>query len=266
MKRLWFTACITLKALLKDRIFILISILCLVYLFIPVFGSLSMRQVQEVGITMSLSLNSFILLLLGLFGSVATVWRDIERRSIYNMLSYPIGRTEYLLGRLLGCILLLLIISILNGLISYVVIKLCASMYKSRLPIMWINIFCSFSFAFLKYVLLLAIGFLFISFSTSFFTPLFLTISVYIVGNASQGFYEFMLSNSAKHYPLWFKKVAKLFYYVLPNFSVFDFTAYAAYAIKIPTRSITYSGVYFLLYFTLVITVACIIFNRRDIS
>ncbi len=266
MKRLWLIASLTLKALLKDRVFILISVLCLAYFFIPVFGSLSMRQVQEVGITMSLSLNSFILLLLGLFGSIATVWRDIERRSIYNMLSYPVSRTEYLLGRLLGCILVLLIISLLNGLISYIVIKLCASMYKSRLPIIWINVFCSFSFTFLKYVLLLSIGFLFISFSTSFFTPVFLTISVYIVGNASQGFYEFILSDSAKHYPLWFKKLAKLFYYVLPNFSVFDFTAYAAYAIKIPEKSVIYSGIYFLLYFVLVITATCMIFSGRDIG
>ena len=257
---------ITFKSLLKDRGVVIVSASYVLFIFIPVFGSLSMRQVQEVGITMCLTLNSFILLLLSIFGAIATVWRDIERRSIYNMLSFPISRTEYLLGRLSGCLCLLALISLINFVFSIGVIKLCASMYKSRLPILWANVSYAFLFTLLKYALLLAIGFLFISFSTSFFTPLFLTISVYVIGNASQGLYEFILGKGAEKYPEWFKWCIKAFYYVMPNFSAFDFTAYAAYALKVSKKSLIFSGAYFVLYFSVVVTLACMIFSKRDIT
>ncbi|HDD44067.1 MAG TPA: ABC transporter permease [Candidatus Desulfofervidus auxilii] len=255
---------LTIKSLLKDRIFIIILSLCFLFFSVPVFSSFSMRQVQEVGITMSLTLNSFILLLLSIFGGMATVWRDIEKKSIYSLLSYPINRSQYLLGRFMGCVILLLMISVINFFLSAIVIKICASMYKSRLPILWENISFAFLFTFFKYILLLAIGFLCISFSTSFFTPFFLTIAIYIAGNASQGIYEYVLNEAAKKYPFWFKDIIKTIYYFLPNFSAFDFTAHASYALKMSYKSLLFTSFYFLSYFLIIISLACIIFSRRD--
>ena len=70
----------TVRAMIKDRMFYLILSMLLLFILVPVFSSFSMRQIQEVSITMSLSLNSFILLFLAMFGGVVTVWRDIERK------------------------------------------------------------------------------------------------------------------------------------------------------------------------------------------
>ncbi len=255
----------TVRAMIKDRIFYLISSMILLFILVPVFSSFSMRQIQEVSITMSLSLNSFILLFLAMFGGVVTVWRDIERKYAYTILSNPISRTNYFIGRFLGFAIILAAITIINMLLSAVVIKISAGMYQSRLPIIWSNIAWAAAMTLLKYLILMGFGFLFTSFATSFFIPFFGTIIIYIVGNASQGVYDYLSSAGTSGYSAIFKYPVKFLYYIIPNFSSFDLTTYAVYALKINYSSILYSLAYFVLYLGIVLSLSVAIFNKKDL-
>jgi ABC-type transport system involved in multi-copper enzyme maturation permease subunit len=212
---------------------------------------------------MSLTINSFILLFLAVFGGVATIWRDIERKHTYTILSYPIERYSYFLGRFIGFAVIMLIISIINFLISIVVIKIGAASYKSELPIVWSSISLAFFMSYLKYILLMAFGFFFSAFSTSFFTPFFSTIAVYVAGNASQGIYDYII-NAGDKYSSLFKSVIKVIYLIFPNFSSFDFTAYATYALKVDANAVYMSLIYFVIYLLIVFSLSIIIFNKRD--
>ncbi len=258
-------AAITFKNVFKDRIAIIILSMIAIYFLVPVFSSFSMRQVQEVSITASLTINSFILLFLSIFGAMATIWRDIERKFVYTILSYPIKRSSYIIGRFLGFALVMLVVLLVDLLLSAVAIHICAGMYKSRLPIMWNNIIFASIFSYLEYLLLMAFGFLFASFSTSFFVPFFATISIFIAGNASQGVYDYIFHTGFHHYSLMFKTVIKAVYYILPNFSSFDLTAYATYALKLEFDHMVYTSIYFILYFAVVMSLTNIIFKRRDL-
>jgi len=258
-------AAITFKHVFKDRIAIIILSMIAIYFLVPVFSSFSMRQVQEVSITTSLTINSFILLFLSIFGATATIWRDIERKFVYTVLSYPIKRSDYIIGRFLGFAIVMLAVLMVDLLLSVISIHICAGMYKSRLPIMWNNIIFAFLFSYLKYLLLMAFGFLFASFSTSFFVPFFATISVFIAGNASQGVYDYIFRMSSHHYSLIAKAAIKAVYYVLPNFSSFDLNAYAAYALKLNYQNMAYTSIYFILYFVVIMSFTNIIFKRRDL-
>ncbi len=256
---------LTIKHLIFDRIFLVLASFVLLFAFIPVFSYFSMRQLQEISITTSLTLNSFILLLMTLFGGTLVMWRDIERKYTYTVLSYPITRTNFILSKFFSLIIILFVITIINFAASIVVIHISASLYKSTLPILWLNIFAAFFMEFLKYTLLLGFIFLFASFSTSFFTPVFSTIAVFIAGNASQGIYDYIMkgSNELSHFS---KLAAKLVYYVLPNFSSFDLISYAAYSLPIHIQSIVYTSVYFLLYLGAVLSLSIAVFNKRDFS
>lgn len=255
---------LTIKTLIRDRIFIVIFSLCVLFFCVPVFSSFSMRQTQEVGISMALTLNSFILLLLSIFSGLSTVWRDMEKRSVYTLLSYPISRSEYLIGRFLGCAFLLLLITIIDMLICIPIIKLCAGMYKSHLPILWKKIFFTYLFDLFKYTLLTSISFLVISFSTSFFTPFFITITCYMAGNSIQSIYDYVLVEASKNYPLWFKWIIKLIYYVIPNFSGFDLIPYAAYSLQLDYNSLGITFAYFLAFLFVTLSLSCMIFSKRD--
>ncbi|UOD34285.1 ABC transporter permease [Deferribacteraceae bacterium V6Fe1] len=255
----------TIKTILKDRLFLMILSFILVYGFIPFFSYFSMRQLQEISITMSISLNSFILLILSLFGSIYTIWRDIERKYTFTMLSYPVTRVNYIIGRYLGFVIILLIITLINLGLGAIAIKISAGFYKSQLPIMWSNIIVAYLFSFLKYSIVLAFGFLFASFSTSFFTPVFSTIAIFLAGNSIQGIYDYILKESDKT-SQFLKGVVSVFYYILPNLSAFDMTSYAAYSIKINSNSILFSIGYFFLYVSVVMCITVLIFNKRDLK
>lgn len=255
----------TLKTILRDRLFLLISSSILIYAFIPVFSCFSMRQLQETSITMSISLNSFILLILAIFGGTYTIWRDIERKYTFTLLDLPVTRSSYLLGRFSGFAIIMLFITTINFLLGAITVKISAGFYKSEFPIIWINIFYAYYFSLLKYVILLGVGFLIASFSTSFFMPVFSTIFIFIAGNSIQGVYDYILKAGDKMTPF-AKLVIKVVYFILPNFSAFDFTAYAAYALKISTSNITTSLLYFALYLSILMNAAVLIFNKRDLT
>jgi len=256
---------LTIKHLIFDRIFLVLASFVLLFASVPVFSYFSMRQLQEISITMSLTLNSFILLLMTLFGGTLVIWRDIERKYTFTVLSYPITRTNYYLSKFFALILVLFFISIINFAISAIVIKITASFYKSSLPIVWSNIFLAFVMEFLKYSLLLGFIFCFASFSTSFFTPVFSSIAVFIAGNASQGIYDYIMKGSSELSHI-AKLAAKIVYYILPNFSSFDLIAYATYALPLHYKSIEFTFIYFFLYLGIVLSLGVAIFNKRDFS
>ncbi len=257
---------LTVKNVFKDRIAVVILSMIVLYFLVPVFSSFSMRQLQEVSITIAITLNSFILLILSIFGATATIWRDIERKHLYTILSYPIKREDYLLGRFIGFAAVMGIVLLINFILSVISIKIAASMYKSRLPIIWGNIVWAFVASYFEYVLLMAVGFLFSSFSTSFFMPLFATIGVFLAGNSAQGIYDYIFKSQTAHYSAFFKGIVKIIYYILPNFSVFDFTANAAYALKIHANDIITTSVYFAIYCGILLVLSNFIFSRRDLT
>lgn len=254
---------LTVRTTLKDRVFLIILSMIIMFLFVPIFSYYSMRQVQEISITMALTLNSSILLFLALFGGVATVWRDIERKHIYTLLSYPIKRHSYFLGRFIGFILIMLLVTTINCCVSLIVIKFSASTYPSQLPIIWSSILISFFMTLLKYILLMAFGFMFSAFSTSFFTPFFSTIAMYFAGNASQGVYDYLL-NSSSDYSNSFIVLIKGIYLIIPNFSSFDYVAYASYSLPLDMRSIYMTLGYFIIYIVIVKSLSVMIFVKRD--
>ncbi|MCA1933354.1 MAG: ABC transporter permease, partial [Calditerrivibrio sp.] len=131
MKLLFYTV----KSFIFDRTFIILVSIISLHLFIPVFSYFSMRQLQEISITLSLTLNSFILLLMATFGGTITIWRDIERKYTFTVLSYPISRANYFLQRFFAIVLILLVITIVNSILGYFTIKFSAGIYQSELPL-----------------------------------------------------------------------------------------------------------------------------------
>ena len=75
----------SLKGVFRDRVFQGILTVAMVFAAIPSISSLSMRQVTESSLTLSLSLFSFIMLLLAVFLGGTSLWKDIERRYTFGI-------------------------------------------------------------------------------------------------------------------------------------------------------------------------------------
>ncbi len=257
---------VTLKGILRDRVLQGILFAGVVFLAIPVVSTLSMRQVTELALTLSLSLVSFILFLLAVFLGAVSLWRDVERRYTHNVLTLPRSRTRYLLERFTGTALFLLGTAVLLSLLTVLVVHLVASNYPPDRPISWAAVIAALGFDTLKCLLLVAFAVFFSSVSTSFFLPVFGTIAVYLVGGATQQAYDYVLSPAGQSLSPVAQKLAEVLYYILPNLSAFDLKVNAIYALPLDFPALALTLGYGLLYMAFVLLAAAAVYSRRELG
>lgn len=257
---------VTLKGIFRDRTFQGICVIAVLFLFIPVVASLSMRQVTELSMTLSLSLISFMLLLLAVFLGGAALWKDIERRYIFSVLALPLARRDYLLGKFCGIAVFLLLAVALFCLVSTLVVVYAANIYPTARPILWHYLFLAIFFDTLKYILLVAIAFLFSTISTSFFLPVFGTIAIFLVGSASQEAFDFLQTREGQELPALVQGAAKGLYYLLPNFTAFDLKLNAIYGLPLSSSGLLLTFGYFVVYLAIILLLATTIFSRRELK
>ncbi|HEY3308662.1 MAG TPA: ABC transporter permease [Desulfuromonadaceae bacterium] len=258
---------ITLKGIFRDRIFQGIMALAVIFLFIPSAASLSMRQVTELSITLSLSLISFIMLLLAVFLGATSIWKDIERRYTFSVLSLPISRQTYLLGRFLGIALFILITALFLGSMAMISIKMASLIYPPARPLLWSAIVATIIFDALKYIVVVAIAILLATISTSFFLPVFGAISMFLAGTATQQVYDYLHTPSALvAVSAVVRKAALMLYYLLPNLSGFDLKVHAIYAIPLNIQGLLLTLIYFLVYTGIVLSIGTLLFARREMK
>jgi Cu-processing system permease protein len=257
---------VTLKGIFRDRVFQGILTAALVFLAIPSISTLSMRQVTELSITLSLSLVSFILLLLAVFLGGTSLWKDIERRYTFSVLSLPVTRSSYLFGRFFGIATFLLLTALVLGAAALLVVLFVSGAYPPERPVAWGALSAAVVFDVLKYILLVAFAVLFSSVSTSFFLPIFGTIAIFLVGGATQQVYDYVHSASGQTLGPLARQFATGLYYLLPNFSAFDLKVNAIYGVPLDGRGLLLSASYFAVYTSLVLVAAAVIFSRREMK
>lgn len=255
---------LTLKGIFRDRVFQGIMVTACAFLFIPVIASLSMRQVTELSLTLSLSLISFILLLLSVFLGGTSLWKDIERRYTFSVLGLPISRQSYMLGRFGGVALFVLLAAAILGAAAFAVVMYSSAIYPSERPIIWPTMAVCIIFDAMKFILLIATAFLFSTVSTSFFLPVFGTIATFLAGGVTQQVYEFVNSPAAKTLSPLVKKLAVVLYYILPNFGAFDLKVNAIYGLPLPINGLLLTVAYFVAYVGMLLSVAATVFSRRE--
>ena len=260
---------ITLKGIFRDRVFQGIMVLAILFLAIPSISTFSMRQVTELSITLSLSLISFILLLLSVFLGATSLWKDIDRRYTFSVLSLPLSRSSYILGRFFGLALFIILTSVLLGSVACLVIKFSSGMYPSPSgqPLVWLYIVLAILFATMKYILLIAFAMLLSAVSTSFFLPVFGTICAYFASSITQQVYEFVQSpESANLVSPFIKYSATVVYYLLPNFAGFDLKVNAIYSVAPNSSGLGLTALYFTAYTAILLGLACILYERREMK
>jgi len=263
---MFILASTTFKGIFRDNVFRGILMIAVVFLFIPAVSGLSMRQVTELSITLSLSLISIILLLLAVFLGGTSLWKDMERRYTFSVLGMPITRTDYLLGKFIGIAGFIVLTEIVLGALGYVMILQSSATYPPDRPIVWANVFFAMSFDMLKYILLVAWAFLFSTVSTSFFLPIFGAISIFFVGSATQEVYEYIHSAGGQAYPALFKMIVTLLYYVLPNFSAFDLKVNAIYGVRLEPAGLALTTAYFVVYTAILLALSSWSYGRRELQ
>lgn len=257
----------TLKCFIRDRLLqLLLACALFIFLAVPALSLFSMRQVQELSVTISLSAISIILLILTVILGSSSVWRDLDRRYLASILGLPVSRTSYILGKFAGIVIFIIIGCVLLGLMASVVIMLMSLQYPSDTPVRWFQIWVAILSDGMKYILVAAIALFFSSISTSFYFPFVSTLVIYFCGNASQEVYEYIIGDYGKTFSSVTRGTVSAIYYCIPNFSAFDFKVQAVYLLPVSIQGLLYTGVYFLMYTSIMLVITVWAFNRRELA
>lgn len=257
----------TLKSFIRDRLLQLLLVCALfIFLLVPALSLFSLRQVQELSVTLSLSVISVILLILTVILGSSSVWRDLDRRYLASILGLPVSRTSYVLGKFTGIALFIMIACILLGLVATAVIALVSVQHPSDIPVRWVQIWVAILSDGLKYILVAAVALLFSSLSTSFYFPFIATLVIYFCGSASQEVYEYIFSDYGKTMSDVTRTLVSSIYYCIPNFAAFDFKVQAVYMLPVSFQGLLFTGVYFLIYTSIILIIAVWAFNRRELA
>jgi ABC-type transport system involved in multi-copper enzyme maturation permease subunit len=252
---------------LRDRLFIaVLSVAMLLILLVPAFSMFSMRQVQELAITLTLSSVSFVLLILAILLGSSSIWRDIERRYTASVLTLPISRHSYVLGKFCGISFFLAATGVLLALAGAAVVMLISTQYPSDVPVHWENIFLAVTADILKYIMLAAIAMFFSALSTSFFLPMFGSIAVFLAGSGSQEVFEFVSGQYGKTLAPESVALIKGAYYLLPNFSAFNLKIQAIYGLPHSATGLFLTALYFIVVTFIALSGCMVLFARRQLS
>jgi ABC-type transport system involved in multi-copper enzyme maturation permease subunit len=267
--RAWAVALITFKEGIKNRvIFGIFIIALLLFTATTLITTLFMRDIVKVAVDLSLSTVSFAGLLTLFFVGVNLFSKDIDKRTIYMVISRPISRSQYLVGKFLGLLLLALTVGFLLGALSAVpVIMSKRFYYYSEARFAWDVFFIAVVYIFIKLAIVSSIITFFASLTSNSFMTLVLTMVTYLIGESTEGVRSLLTSGievqTQTVSPL-LSTLVDIAYYVFPNMSAFDLKTQAAHGLPISLSYMSWTGLYALVYITAVVAAGTLFFRRRE--
>ena len=271
IRRISALAHITFIEGIRDRALYGITIvalmmLCANILFTNLFG----HEIGKVMVDLNLSTIAFAALLLTFFVNINLIAKDIDRRTIYCVLSKPLSRSEYIIGKYFGLIILVVVAILLlticsSGVVWFV--KKSVAIYFFR-TFSWACYSQAVLYAILMFILLNAVVIFFSSISTSAFLTMLFSIATYIVGQSIEEVLLFFKNESATAgYSSKLNEVLlEYLQYFVPNFSAFDIKTMASHGqLMSMDHTLALIG-YTILFSSLLIFFASLIFKRREFN
>ena len=255
MIRIRAVALNTFREAVRDRIFT--SILFFAGAFI--LASLALQEVtigDQAKVVRSVGQGSIDLFgaIVAMFLGVSIVWKELDKRTIYTILSKPLPRWQFIVGKYAGLLVTIAAELLILGLV-YVLLLTVMQGFPPGV------FFVSMGTLFFELMLLTAWATLF-SASSSPTTATAFTLSVFVIGHLADDIWLYG-SQAESEFAQW---IARGLYWVLPNFEVFSIRTEAVHELPIPWAQVGGSVAYGLAYSAAVLCVAVFVFQRRDVK
>ncbi len=258
MRRAGAVALNTFREAVRDRVLYNLVFFALLMMAAAIaVGQISVGIEQTVIVSLGLSAISVIGLLISIFIGVALVSKEMDKRTLYALLAKPVRRWEFLLGKFAGLVLTLAVNTAAMALgLLLVMIYVKHALERSDAVVL-----VAVYFILLKLALIVALALLFSCFTTPLLAILF-TVGLYIVGLYVQELRNLpveVMSPAMSAFTKWLS-------YLLPNFENFNVMAMAAHGRAVPGALILQNTLYTVVYCTIVLTAAAVVFSRRDLK
>ena len=197
---------------------------------------------------------------IGLLGAVVAIFvgtglinKEIEKRTVLVLIPKPITRAELMIGKHLGLSAVLVVLVTIMAIIGCGLLSLNSIDYPVG------SIALSLVYLIIELSLLVAVALLFGVFTSSILATL-LSFGVYLVGHFSRDLLE--LGNISDNPSV--KALTETLYLILPDLSRLNFRNEAVYGLLPDSTQLLSNAVYGIIYTILLLTIATLIFSRRQ--
>lgn len=254
LRGVWTIALLSFKEIIRDRLLYGVLLIALLVTGSSFFmANISLEQNARVLQNIGLASIHLFALFITVFVTTNSISKDFERRALYLLLAKPVSRSQYVLGKYLGMVLLLLAtLLILGGLFGLGIL----AMDRHLLAGILINL----GYSLLEITLLIAFAVLFACFTAPLNAALY-TVALFIIGHSLDTLKLFVAKAGN---PL-LSGLTNLCYYLLPNLEKFDVRRAVLYNQPIHAEQVGWSLLYWLVYTAFALFLAVLVMNKREV-
>ncbi len=269
MRQITAIAKITFKEGIRERVFLGVLIFsALAFLSSGFIADLSIGNTLKVTQDIGLSGLSLLGLFIAIFLSTNLIAKDLDKKTIYLVVSKPIARWQYIWGKFWGlCILtsFALAIGFIVFLVSLFYFWKTAKLVQ--IPhIAWDKYLIAFVFLNLKMFFLIAIAVFFSSFCSSSLIAFFFSFMLYFIGSNLQNVKMILSSKVGEEISPVLKTIFNFAYYFLPNLSILDLKQAAVHNLPLKGITLILTSIYSLSYIGALLFLASFIFSKRELN
>jgi ABC-type transport system involved in multi-copper enzyme maturation permease subunit len=252
--RIWAVASNVFREVMRERIFLTIGFYAMLMLAAwQILPSISGDAKDKILTDFGTASSSLLGVVIAIFVGTNLINKEIEKRTVFTIVTKPISSIEFILGKHLGLSAVLAIL--VAGMTAIYLTVLSLSQVNYQLMPLLISAF----FLFLELCLLTAAALLFGVFTSSILAIL-LTFSLYLAGHLSEG----MVKLAGVTRNPGFQKMTDNLYLVLPDLSRLDLKNDAVYGVLPQPDTLWLNAGYALVYTAALLVITTVIFSRKQ--
>ncbi len=248
----------TFREAVRDRIlYNLVAFAVILIASAVLFGEISIGIQKIILINLGLSSISIFGLVIAIFLGINLVFKEVDKRSLYALLSKPVRRSQFIVGKFLGLNLTLLVNTAFMTAGFWGALYYLTRGFEHPDLFIWAAIY----FILLELSLITAVCLFFSCFSTPVLSAIF-TFLLYVIGTFSSDIRAF--GEITRNAPI--RAISTFLYYVLPNFSDFNIAASVSHGQPVAGSLILLNTAYAFCYGSLLVMASVAVFSRKDLK
>lgn len=243
----------TFRETIRNKILYVILAFALLVIGLCYFlANLSVGELTRIITDVGLASIHVFGVVMAVFLGITLVSHEVEKKTVYLILSRPVPRWEFIVGKALGlCATLALVTLIMATTLFFV-----HAAYEGSTEV---GICIASAGIFMELVLLICLASLFSTFTTPVLSAMF-TLSMFLIGHVSKGLLAFGERSTSPA----MRATADALYYLLPDLSHFDWKNEVVYGQVRSFSILLWPAAYLACYCAAVLLLACLIFSRKD--
>jgi ABC-type transport system involved in multi-copper enzyme maturation permease subunit len=231
------------------------------YLISQMTAGQDLKIIKDLG----LSAVSLLGLLIAIIIGIGLVAKEVEKRSIYSLLSRPVTREQLILGKYAGLVMTLAVNVGAMAVAFYLVLLYQQMIWPASAQAAWEapaadpRLMVAIGLIFAELMLITAVALFFSTFAGPI-TAILLTLGLWVAGhfNADLRHFEEVVNSPAAAW------LARGVYYLLPNLAPFDVKAEVVHGVPVSASHVTLTAAYAVVYIAMLLLAAMAVFRKRD--